>query len=169
MKVGKLSRRFILIVAMLTVGTLLLVSLWLTCFRPDGLRQSHPPEDVAQGYLEALLDQDYEKALYLLSPAMPKMPGSEEAFLSDLERAGDLPIAEMQACYYVEEVAREGETASIKLREQYYDPCLGIEIQNLSYDWIWVRLRMEKDGWRIIHASKYFSSGWNNAAGISEE
>ena len=161
MKVGRLSRRSVLIVAILTVGALLSASIWLICFRPDELKQGLSPEDVAQGYLDALLDQDYEKALHYLSPAMSKIPGSGEAFRSDLERAGDLPIAEMQACYYVEEVARDGETASIKLREQYYDPCIGIEIQNLSYDWIWVRLRLEKDGWRITHASKYFSRDWN--------
>ena len=161
MKIGRLTRRSLLITVMLVVLSGLI---WFVFFRPDEPPRDLSPEDVALGYLTALADQDYQAALDVLSPAMPDLPGSEQEFLSDLERAGDLPITAMQPCYYVEEVAREGDEARIKLREQYYDPCTGIEVHNLSYDWIWVQLRLESEGWRITGASKYYSSGWNGEA-----
>jgi hypothetical protein len=164
MKIGRSTRRSTFITAMLVVGAVLSGLIWLVFFKPDEPTPDLSSEDVALGYLTALADQDYLAAPDVLSPAIADLTRSEAAFLSDLERAGDLPITAMQPCYYVEEVTREEGEASIKLREQYYDPCTGIEVHNLSYDWIWVKLRLESEGWRITGPSKYYSSDWNGEA-----
>jgi hypothetical protein len=146
------------IVTVATVLTLLIGTLGgLTALRRG--RQNEPGQ-VAYDYQAAILAQDFARAYGHLSASLANHPPSSSAFEADLKRYEALPDYEIDPCVYAGEVQVEGDEATAHLRVQYYDPCTGAEVQNLTMTPSEVRLRREGGQWKIVYAGLHFVQCW---------
>lgn len=77
---------------------------------------------------------------------------------------GFLYELDMNPCIYIESEKATGDQAVVKLREQFYDPCTRISVQNLPFDFIQMKLQLEGGEWKIVSADRYFANCWTGAS-----
>ena len=141
---------------------LILVSMYLMT------RESPPtegsPEKVALDYQLALIHEDYEVTLRTLSTNLSNLPRTADDLYRDLQDHNLLPEWDLDPCVYLESVEVHETTASVMLREQFYDSCTGVEVQNLTYDYIHMELRFVNGVWKIVDADAHFLPCWSNTS-----
>lgn len=123
-------------------------------------RRQNVPGQVAYDYQTAILAQDFARARAHLSTSLANYPRSSAAFAAALKRYGALPNYEIDPCVYAGATEVDGDEATAHLRVQYYDPCTGAEVQNLTMTPFLVRLRREGGGWKIVYAGEHFVRCW---------
>ena len=131
-----------------------------------GYQSGDSPEAVAHNYLMALVRQDYGRAYGYLSSTLLQYPDALDIFIRDLERHDLLPLYELDPCVYVEGVEVNADQAEVELRVQYNDPCLrGMEVQNLSFNRVQMRLEQVEGGWRIVDSDgSFFYRCWAHSS-----
>ena len=146
----------VLLCATLVVG---LVAFFALTNRPKGYQSGDSPEATAYNYLMALVKKDYRRAYGYLSPTLPQYPEDLDIFIRDLEQHNLLPVYELDPCVYIEGAEVKSDQAEVKLRVQYYDPCLRswwLEIQNLTQTPGQMRLEQVEGSWKIVDADDWF-------------
>jgi hypothetical protein len=160
MKFTKRTTNLILISIVVLIVALLAFYIWTAFFAPKTYQSGNRPEYVAFNYQMALIKEEYPQAFTYLSSTLKSFPSTLNIFVEELEAHGLLPELEMSPCIYVEEVEITDNNATVKLREQFSDPCTGIEVQNLSFNYIEMKLQLEKGMWRIVDSDTHFASCW---------
>jgi len=125
------------------------------------------PEAIAYNYLMALVRHDYPRAYGYLSPSLIQYPKTAAAFEQQLQTHRLLPMDNLDACVYLEESHSGSINAQVKLRIQYYDPCLwGIDTNNLSFNYVTVKLQYNGSIWQIIDVDGgFFLKSWTDEKG----
>lgn len=160
MKFTKRTTNLILISIVVLIVALLVIFIWSRLYAPKTYQPDDKPEDVVFNYQLALIKEEYQHAFTYLSSTLESFPSTPNVFVEELEAHGLLPELDVNPCIYVEEVEIIGNNATVKLREQFNDPCTGIEVQNLSFNYIEMNLQMENGMWKIVDSDTHFASCW---------
>jgi hypothetical protein len=127
-------------------------------------RIADSPESVALNYQLALIHEEYDLALRALSTSLVNLPKTADELRQDLQGQSLLPEWELQPCVYFESAEVSGVAASVILREQFYDPCTGIDVRNLTFGTIRTEMRLENGEWKIISADEHFAPCWSDGS-----
>jgi len=159
--------RKLLLVGIFLAATILFLGYLGPAIIQKGYHPEGGPEAIAHNYLLALIRHDYQRAHGYLSASLPQYPHTATAFEQLLKAHDLLPVDNLEACVYLEESQINTGVAEVKLRVQYYDPCLiGIDINNLSFNFATVRLQYNGFNWKIIDTTGgFFYKSWTLVTG----
>lgn len=127
-----------------------------------GYMPDSSPEASAYNYSLALINEDYTRAWRYLSTSLTGYPQSPEILRNQLFLEGQQFDLAASPCIYVDSTVGTGDRVTVRLREQYYDPCGVLDLQNLTYTYFQVELVLEAGEWRILHADRHFIPGWSS-------
>jgi hypothetical protein len=161
------STRLLVLIAV-TIVVVLVSCLVVILIVRSGVSES--PESVADDYQMSLIRSRYGRAYAHLSPGLAGYPSDVGAFTEDLRDHQELPRTELDPCVHVESVVIVGDEAEVRMRLQYYDPCLTWlyplfpslreGYRNLSYNEFAMRLRREGEEWKVVDSAEHFVEEW---------
>lgn len=170
-----MSRRRVRILIFLSAGVIVVLIAGIVLWPRDGSGEpgrsdGDQPGVFALDYHMALIRKDYKKAYESLSPTLNHYPADVNEFVARLEMGEQMPVWSLSPCVYLEGVVVLGEEAKVTLREQLYDPCIaGVETENLTYEFLTVRLHLEAGAWKIVDSSDHFDPCWSDPSRCEQQ
>jgi hypothetical protein len=144
---------------------LIVAAFLVTLNRPEPTyREEDTPEGVAHNYLLALQKEDYGRAYGYLSPTLKGRPRSQKAFLQHIQRYSWNFRLETSTTLTVESSKIIGKEATVTVRETQFRGG-GLFDSGQSTNTFDMKLRLNKDEWKIVGSTYYFANCWNEAKG----
>jgi hypothetical protein len=153
----KQSDKFLFAIV-IAIILLVVAAFVVVLIRPQPIyRDTETPEDIVFNYLLALQQEDYERALDLLSKDVPNRPQNAAEMELDIkqeswqfERYGDPSLN-------VSGSRISGDSATVTIIETRSDnPILG----DVYSEEITIRLIREDGNWKLIEGQAYWSTEW---------